>query len=313
VEILDLRQFRAHQLDALLEEERVLWLKQLRWDYRGSVELINRFVESRSLPGYVAVSDGAVVGYCFFVYEDHKGLIGDLFVSQGHRGPLEERLLLHAIETIRGTPGIRRVESQLMMYPQEALEPIFRAQDFRSHSRRFLYLNLADLPPLPVRHLPGIDLEPWEENHFDEAATLITRAYADHVDSQINDQYRSLGGALRFLRNIIHYPGCGTFHPQAAWTAFPHGRPEMCGLILTSVVNDGVGHITQVCAAPEFQGIGLGYELMRRAVESFRTAGYQGLSLTVTAANAAAHSLYERMGFRTLREFSAYVWSSDSV
>lgn len=313
MEILDLRQFRAHQLDALLEEERVLWLKHLRWDYRGSVDLINRFVESRSLPGYAAVSDGQVVGYCFFVYEDHKGLIGDLFVAESHRGPLEERLLLHVIETIRGTPGIRRVESQLMMYPQEALEPVFRSQEFRCHSRRFLYLNMADLPPLPPRQLPGINLVAWQENYFDEAATLITRAYADHVDSQINDQYRSLGGALRFLRNIIHYPGCGTFHPQAAWAAFPSGSPEMCGLILTSVVNQGVGHITQVCADPEFQGIGLGYELMRRAVESFRSAGYQGLSLTVTAANTAALGLYERMGFQTLREFSAYVWNSDSA
>ncbi len=312
MEILDLRQFRALQLDALLEEERVLWLKQLRWDYRGSVELIKRFVESRSLPGYAAVSDGEVVGYSFFVYEDHKGLIGDLFVAEGHRGPLEERLLVHAIETIRGTPGIRRVESQLMMYPQESLEAIFRVQDFRCHSRRFLYLNLADVPWLPVRRLPRIEMKAWQESYFDEAATLITRAYAEHVDSQINDQYRSLGGALRFLRNIIHYPGCGTFHPQAAWAAFPEGSSDMCGLVLTSVVNQGVGHITQVCAAPEFQGAGLGYELMRRAVESFRAAGYQGLSLTVTAANTAAMSLYERMGFQTLREFSAYVWNADS-
>ena len=85
----------------------------------------------------------------------------------------------------------------------------------------------------------------------------------------------------------------------------------MCGLILTSAVNEGIGHVTQVCAAPEYQGMGLGYELMRRAVESFRAAGYQGLSLTVTAANTAALRLYERMGFQQLREFSAYVWSSD--
>jgi ribosomal protein S18 acetylase RimI-like enzyme len=118
---------------------------------------------------------------------------------------------------------------------------------------------------------------------------------------------------LRFLRNIIHYPGCGVFHPQASWSAFPRGRAEMCGLILTSEVNRGVGHVTQVCAAPEFQGLGLGYELMRQALESFRQAGYQGLSLTVTAANTAATALYDRMGFQTLREFSAYVWSSDPV
>jgi ribosomal protein S18 acetylase RimI-like enzyme len=315
VEILDLRQFRAHDLEALLEEERQFWLQQLRWDYTGSVDLIKRFVESRSLPGYAAVADSGLIGYCFFVYEDHKGLIGDLFVSRPHRGPVEERLLVHVIETIRGTPGIRRVESQLMTFPSQLLEPVFRAHHFSAHHRLFLHLDLKSAAgaSLQPRAQDGIEMVEWQESFFDEAATLITQAYRDHVDSQINDQYRSLGGAMRFLRNIIHYPGCGIFHPGASWAAFPRGRREMCGLILTSVVNRGIGHVTQVCVAPACQSTGLGYELMRRSTEAFRAAGYEGLSLTVTAANLPAVRLYQRMGFQTLQEFSAYVWNSGAV
>jgi ribosomal protein S18 acetylase RimI-like enzyme len=82
----------------------------------------------------------------------------------------------------------------------------------------------------------------------------------------------------------------------------------MCGLILTSVVAPGVGHITQVCATPEIQGRGLGYELVRRAAAYFHSQGFGGVSLTVTSANHRAVTLYERMGFSTLREFNAYVW-----
>jgi len=37
---------------------------------------------------------------------------------------------------------------------------------------------------------------------------LIYLSY-DHVDGEINDQYRSRAGALRFLKNIILLPGCG--------------------------------------------------------------------------------------------------------
>jgi ribosomal protein S18 acetylase RimI-like enzyme len=36
--------------------------------------------------------------------------------------------------------------------------------------------------------------------------------------------------------------------------------------------------------------------------------GCRKVSLTVTAANNEAVTLYERMGFRTTRKFCAYVW-----
>jgi ribosomal protein S18 acetylase RimI-like enzyme len=36
--------------------------------------------------------------------------------------------------------------------------------------------------------------------------------------------------------------------------------------------------------------------------------GCRAATLTVTAANAGAVELYERVGFHTVRRFSAYVW-----
>ena len=87
----------------------------------------------------------------------------------------------------------------------------------------------------------------------------------------------------------------------------------MCGLVLSSVVHPDVGHITQVCVAPEFHGAGIGYELVRRSTEVFRRAGFAGVSLTVTSANQRALQLYERMGFQTLKGFSAYVWNASGA
>ena len=43
------------------------------------------------------------------------------------------------------------------------------------------------------------------------AGELVHAAYKNHLDSQINDQYRSLHGSLRFLHNIVRFPGCGIF------------------------------------------------------------------------------------------------------
>lgn len=313
MEILDLRQIRSDDLEVLLEEENRLWAEQLRWDYSTSADLIKRFVDARALPGYAAIEDGRAIGYSFFVYEEHKGLIGNLFVSGPYCGRTEGQLLTHVIETMQETPGIRRIEAQLMTFGAGSLESTFRREHFREFGRQFMLLDFGQQPVLRPRVGAQADLVPWHERYFEEAASLITSAYDNHVDSEINDQYRTLSGAARFLKNIIHYPGCGLFHGAGSFLAFHRMTGALCGIILTSVVHPCVGHVTQVCVSPEWHGTGIGYELMRRSVESFRAAGFAGVSLTVTSANRFAVRLYEQMGFRTLKEFSAYVWNAGNL
>lgn len=326
MEILDLRQIRSRDLDPLLDEENRLWHDQLLWDYSSSAEMIRRFVDARALPGYAAVEEGRPVGYSFFVYEDTKGLIGNLFVSRPFSGGTESELLTHVIETMQASPGVRRIEAQLMTFGSSSLDQTFRREHFRAYSRLFMMADLPTAAALPRRVLRDIDVMPWGEQHFDEAARVITQAYHGHIDSDINDQYRTVGGAIRFLRNIIQYPGCGTFfspgsfitvrRPARTATGAVRSTPaaaqaqSVCGMVLTSVVHPEVGHVTQVCVTPAMHGAGVGYELMRHSIESFREAGFKGVSLTVTAANRRAVRLYERMGFRTLKEFSAYVWDA---
>ena len=50
--------------------------------------------------------------------------------------------------------------------------------------------------------------------------------------------------------------------------------------------------------------------LLRRSVGAFRDHGCKGVSLTVTGVNQGAISLYERIGFRTIRKFNAFVWET---
>jgi ribosomal protein S18 acetylase RimI-like enzyme len=58
----------------------------------------------------------------------------------------------------------------------------------------------------------------------------------------------------------------------------------------------------------EWQGRGLGYELLRQSLELLRQREVKKVSLTVTSENTPALALYERMGFRKTRHFAAYVW-----
>jgi len=80
------------------------------------------------------------------------------------------------------------------------------------------------------------------------------------------------------------------------------------GVVLTSAVSQGVGHTTQICVMPGYQGHGLGRQLMEASIQALRALGYTGLSLTVTSVNATAVRLYERLGFRTIKTFAAGVW-----
>lgn len=312
MEILDLRHFSSDDLRPLLDEEIQAWARLLSWDYRGSVEMILRYVDTKILPGYAAVDRGRIFGYSFFVYEGSKGVIGDLFVGNGGRLPntreVETQLLTHVIETLQQSPGIHRVEAQLLTHGTGGVSQPFVSQGFSRHARLFMVLPLENAAK-PGRSLDReIEIRRWSEPDYQAAASLITTAYRGHVDSEINDQYRSLAGSLRFLNNIVRFPGCGTFDPESSFVAVRKSTRDLAGLILCSRVRPDVGHVTQVCVLPEYRSQGIGEFLVAATVENLRQQKCSLLSLTVTEANMRAVELYQRLGFSIQRVFDAFVW-----
>lgn len=322
--IVDLRQMDSRQMALLLEEEAQQWREDLHWDYRSSLELIKKFVDAKSLSGSVALQNGQVAGYAFYVLEEHKALLGGLYVSS--RWPqlrIAQELLCDVLQTIRALPRTERIEAQLIPFGCD-LGRALAEQDFRLYPRQFMLLDLrpaadpaagsgdsgASPRPAPAV-IPGPHLERWDDRYFAPCARLIQLAYANHMDGEINDQYRSESGALKFLKNIILLPGCGLFQPQASFVLRPPHSHELTGVVLTSLVAPGVAHITQICVMPGYQRHGIGRRLMEAAIESLRARGLAELSLTVTAANDPAVRLYRKIGFTTIKTFAAGVWLSD--
>jgi GNAT superfamily N-acetyltransferase len=310
MQIVDLRQVRSRSLENLFQEEVLRWREELRWDYRPSIDLIRRFVDSRALGGYVATENGQAAGYGFYVLEDHKGLIGGLFVSShAEQAPVTQQLLREILTALRATPRLQRIEAQLMPFGTQ-IDPAFLTPDFHLHTRQFMLLPLREAQLAQHSISPGLRVEQWSDRSFEPAAKLIQLAYADHVDAEINDQYRSEAGGMKFLRNIVLLPGCGTFLPEASFVVRPIGETRLVGMILTSTVADRVGHTTQICVMPGYQGHHIGRQLMERSIEVLRQRNYESLSLTVTASNRRAVELYERLGFRTIKTFAAGVWKA---
>jgi len=312
VEILDLRHFSSADLRPLLEDEISVWAQLLSWDYSGSAEMILRYLDSKILPGYAAIERGSVFGYSFFVYEQSKGVIGDLFVRDGgrtsNRQEVEVRLLTHVIETLQQSPGIHRVEAQLLAHETGEVVRPFLQQGFSRHPRVFMTMDIPARPATTPAVRPDFEIRPWAEQEYQSAAAVITAAYRGHVDAEINDQYRTLSGSLRFLNNIVRFPGCGVFDPQASYLIFQKSTRTLIGLILCSQVRPDVGHITQVCLLPEYRSAGLGEALLAATTKNLRSRNFHSISLTVTEANARAIALYKRIGFTTSRIFDAFVW-----
>jgi ribosomal protein S18 acetylase RimI-like enzyme len=307
--IVDLRRLHARDLEPLLEEETDAWREELEWDFGKSAELVRRFVDLRALNGAALLEDGEVAGYVYYVLEEKKALIGDLYVRRALRTVERENALLEWVfEAIAAIPAIGRVESQIMMLHLDPDRPIPGAGHASAYERNFMRIETAraSLGEGRVRRLCYI--EKWSDLYQDAAAHLIAAAYAGHIDGRINDQYRSAAGARRFLNNIVHYPGCGLFCHLASYAAFEAAGGRLCGMSLASMVSAECGHITQICVSPAARGTGIGHELLRQSLIALRDMGCRAATLTVTAANQDAVRLYERVGFRTIRRFSAFVW-----
>jgi ribosomal protein S18 acetylase RimI-like enzyme len=324
LEILDLRHFSARQLRPLLEAEARLWQQRLRWDYRSSIELLLQYLDSRILPGFVALDRGRICGFSFCVYEAQKAVIGDAFAvspDPAQSLAITQQLLHHLLQLLQHSPGIERVESQLLLYPSGTIDDVFLNFGYHLYPRLFMesaleraqsqepQSNGSTAHPSEKKPHPTVGLAPWSADRYQAAAELIHEAYTGHIDARINDQYCSLHGSLRFLHNIVRFPGCGVFEAGSSWILEEKNTGVLVGILLCSRVADDVAHITQLCIAPRYRGRGLGRLLLEHAIRHLTQAGLSTITLTVTEANHQAVQLYQAQGFSTRHRFDAMVWS----
>src|SRR5580704_16087552 len=85
---IDLRTVDVETLAPVLAEQIAEWNANLDWDFTPSANLVRRFVQMHVLTGYALVPRGDPrhpIGYSYYVCEDGKGLIGDLYILKQYR------------------------------------------------------------------------------------------------------------------------------------------------------------------------------------------------------------------------------------
>jgi ribosomal protein S18 acetylase RimI-like enzyme len=309
-ELIELPRVSVNALEPLFEEEISVWGKRFAWNFRPSADLLRRFVQIQSLNGCALRSGSDVVGYAYHVCEGHKALIGDFYVRSSHSSSSNEMFLLGAIvQALMLTPGVRRIESQLMLLNSPLTHPLPFQKHLIRHDRYFMQIDRDSALSLPSKPCAFRASFPnWAERFQEEIARLVAASYKGHVDSEINDQYRTISGARHFLMNIVKFPGCGRFSPAASVVAVDESTGRVCGVCLASIISGNSGHVTQLCVLPAIRGAHLGYDLLRQTLFRLAELGCTSVSLTVTCSNVDAIRLYESMGFHCQASFPALVW-----
>jgi len=168
------------------------------------------------------------------------------------------------------------------------------------------------LPAGPVAPLPeGYRLVPWHDGLLDAHARTKFRSFRSEIDAVVFPCLGDLEGCRRLMREIRGKPG---FLPAATWLiARSRSRPtalglpidetrpaevEWCGTIQGVIDSGGTGSIQNIGVVPTHRGAGLGTVLIARALGGFAAEGVPRASLEVTADNARAVRLYQRLGFR---------------
>src|SRR5271169_2127192 len=149
-ELVDLRKLSSIHLENLLEEETREWEKVLDWDFKKSADLVRRFLDLHALSGCALIDDKQAIGYSYFVLEEHKGLIGDLYVVPEHRSAETENLLLHgALASLVTGSQVSRIEAQLMLILPDPRRTLPGAEFLSTYDRNFMLLDLGVAPQLP--------------------------------------------------------------------------------------------------------------------------------------------------------------------
>jgi ribosomal protein S18 acetylase RimI-like enzyme len=231
-------------------------------------------------------------------------------------------LLERTIYTLVSTPGVRRIEAQLPHIDVGKIRAYFHAHSFQVYLRQFMALHFTNqMDPIGVPGNPAdsgtlkssdFEFRRWERRYDREAAQLLHQAYQNHVDAAINDQYCSFPGTKRLIESIVRQRGCGDYLESASTVAIHRSTGKLAGILGLTAVRPSTAHIPQVAVSAAFQGLGLGTAMLQSSFDKLRREKFSEVSLTVTGLNGRAVRLYKRLGFRTFREFGAFVWDGPS-
>jgi len=165
-------------------------------------------------------------------------------------------------------------------------------------------IHLPDPPEVPELP-PGYFWVAWSPELLATHAELLSRSFHGQIDTIVFPSLSSEPGCLDLMQRMAAKP---TFAPESTWLVAT--AEQYCGTIQGLVDNESLGAIQNVGVIDLHRGRGLGRALLMKALEGFHRLGLRDAFLEVTAENASALAIYERLGFRQTKTLYKAVQST---
>jgi len=169
--------------------------------------------------------------------------------------------------------------------------PVATLQYKRFRMEIDLVAPIAELP-LPA----GYAWVPWSHLLVERHAQVKARCFHGETDATIFPSLGSVEGCRRLMRDISRRTG---FEPEATWLITCDEADV--GTIQGVVEGERNGAIQNVGIVTEHRCRGLGTRLVTRSLNGFYRVGVTHVRLEVTADNASAVRVYEKVGFRATK------------
>lgn len=299
------------ELEPIFKQEIRCWKEQLFWDYTPAIDLIRKYMKTGNLPGFVErTCEGLAVGYAYYLIDPPVGYLGNIYVaSEFAESDTYQILLNETVHTLRSSGKVERIECQVFGFNFD-LSPLFLNLDFTPLVRHFLCLDLSRAALENSSYeIPDFQILNWERRFLVPAAEVVYDSYRGSPDYGLCRDYQSRDGCIRFLRNLVDNPGCGTFTPLSSYVAFDR-KGTLCAVLVTSRIDSDTGMIPQISVRSDCQRNGLGTKLLRTYLKRARDEGLKRITLSVSGANEGAYQLYFRVGFQAVKDFCAFLWTS---
>jgi ribosomal protein S18 acetylase RimI-like enzyme len=148
--------------------------------------------------------------------------------------------------------------------------------------------------------------KPTHRLDIQSVARLVHEAHLDSLHQDASSSFDTLDSCERILRQIILDNVCGPFDSLGSRRVEVNGQTLAVSLLTWPL--QGVAHISEVATAPSHRGLGLARHCLRETMASaFERAGARCATLSVTASNRAALTLYESMGFVASLRYQSHV------
>ena len=309
MELVPLKDCSTEDLEPIFAEETRHWNDYIFWDYEPTLEILRKFIASRTLPGFVLREGKRACGYSYFVIDRPVAFIGNIYVSDDHACPqVYSALIERTVSAATSASRVQRIETQIFEFNCQ-FQSIFSACGFRILPRHFLVCPLAEClveePVLP-QSAPW-RFRQWQTKDLLPAAELVFDSYHNSIDAGLCHDYQSRQGCVRFLRNLIDSPACGRFRPEDTLVAVDH-FDQVSGVLLATRTQKTTEMIPQFSVRRRYQGRGLGTIMLNCFLAQCRSQGLERITLSVSEANARAFRLYLRTGFEIQKSFSAFIW-----